>query len=66
MQHKALEATISPQRLDQAVGVARQWFLYTFGAEALEAATGDRQPKPKVKSKIKFGEPGQTPEQQDQ
>ena len=61
-QHKALEVTISPQRMDQAVGVARQWFLYTFGAEALEAATAERQPKPKVKSKIKFGEPGGGPE----
>ena len=39
LQHKAQEATISPQRLDQAVRVARQWFLYTFGEAFYSQAT---------------------------
>jgi RHS repeat-associated core domain len=41
MQHKALESTISPQRMDQAVRVAQQWFLFTFGETQFQKATTD-------------------------
>jgi hypothetical protein len=41
MQHKAQESTISPQRMNQAVGVAQMWFLFTFGEEAYKKASAD-------------------------
>jgi hypothetical protein len=41
MQHKAQEATISLERMEQAVGVAQQWFLDTFGDAQYIKATAD-------------------------
>jgi RHS repeat-associated protein len=41
MQHKSLESTITPQRMEHAITVAQMWFLYTFGDTQYVKATTD-------------------------
>jgi RHS repeat-associated protein len=49
-----------------AIQAARAAYLNTFGLEMYYQATGERPLKPKVTSKIKFGDPVDNPDQQDQ